>query len=101
MTGSPGTTVAGTVHDSSDVERLRTILAAHIVKTLDARKLSVREAEKLTGTPYADFSRLRNARLGSFTADKLMTVLDRLGMDVQVTVKVRPRSGQPVQERLL
>ena len=76
-----------------DLEQLRSILAAQIIKTLDARRLSVREAESLTGTPYADFSRIRNAKLGRFTVDKLMTILGRLDQQVSVTVEVQPVAG--------
>lgn len=76
-----------------DLEQLRSILAAQIIKTLDGRKLSVRDAEKLTGVAYADFSRIRNVKLGRFTVDKLMTILGKLDQDVRVSVNVRPRSG--------
>ena len=40
-----------------DLEQLRAILAARIIKVLDARKLSVRKAHDLTGVAPADFSR--------------------------------------------
>lgn len=78
-----------------DLEQLRSILASQIIKALDDRTLSVRNAEKLTGTPYADFSRIRNARLDRFTVDKLMTILGRLDRDVTVSVDVRPRADAP------
>ena len=39
-----------------DLEQLRAILAAQIIKTLDRRHLTVRAAETLTGLPAADFS---------------------------------------------
>lgn len=78
-----------------DLEQLRSILAAQIIKTLDGRKLSVREAEKVTGTPYSEFSRIRNARLARFTIDKLMTILGKLDQQVSVTVDIQPKTGSP------
>ncbi|MBQ0819047.1 MULTISPECIES: helix-turn-helix domain-containing protein [Microvirga] len=72
-----------------DLEQLRSILAAQIVKTLDRRHLTVREAAELTGIAAADFSRIRNVKLDRFTVDRLMTVLGRLGQQVDVNVKVR------------
>jgi predicted XRE-type DNA-binding protein len=72
-----------------DLEQLRSILAAQIVKTLDRRHLTVRQAAELTGIAAADFSRIRNIKLGRFTVDRLMTVLGRLGQQVEVNVKVR------------
>jgi predicted XRE-type DNA-binding protein len=84
-----------------DLEQLRSLLAAEIIKTLDRRKLSVREAEKLTGVAYADFSRIRNVKLDRFTVDKLMTILGKLDQDVKVRLDVRPRVGAVMQPSLL
>ena len=73
--------------------QLRAILAASIIKTLDAEKLTVRAAEAKTGIAAADFSRIRNVKLGRFTIDRLMTILDRLGCEVQVDVSVVKRAA--------
>jgi predicted XRE-type DNA-binding protein len=73
----------------ADVEQLKAILAAEIIKTLDKQKLSVRQAHARTGIAAADFSRIRNADLRRFTVDRLMTVINRLGARVEVTVKVK------------
>ena len=81
---------------NADAEQLRTILAAQIIKALDERKLTVREAENLTGIAAADFSRIRRAALGRFTIDRLMTILNRLNRQVEVTVVVRP--FPPIQQ---
>jgi len=75
----------------AELEQLRAILAAEIGKTLAADKLTVRAAETLTGIAAADFSRIRQSRLKSFTIDRLMTSLDRLNRRVQVSVTVYPR----------
>lgn len=75
----------------AELEQLRAILAAEIGKTLAADKLTVRAAEKITGVAAADFSRIRQARLKSFTIDRLMTILDRLNRKVQVSVSIHPR----------
>lgn len=71
-------------------EQLRALLAAKIIGVLDDCKLTVRSAQDLTGVAAADFSRIRNARLGRFTIDRLLTILDRLGQDVAVSIDVRP-----------
>jgi len=36
-----------------------------------------------------DFSRIRNADLGRFTVDRLMSIINRLGSRVEVAVKVK------------
>ena len=74
-----------------DLEQLRAILAARIVRVLDEEGLTVRRAQEVTGVAAADFSRLRRAKLGRFTVDRLMAVLDRLGQEVEVAVTVHPR----------
>ena len=63
-----------------------------VIGMLDGRGLTVRRAGEITGIAAADFSRLRRARLGRFTVDRLMTILDRLDQEVEVAVSVRPRA---------
>jgi predicted XRE-type DNA-binding protein len=75
-------------HKNADVEQFKSILAAGIIKTLDRDKLTVRAAHTRTGIAAADFSRIRNADLGRFTVDRLMSVLNRLGARVEVKVRV-------------
>lgn len=76
---------------NSELEQFRALLAAQIIKALDAQNLSVRKASELTGIAAADFSRIRNANIGRFTVDRLMTILDRLGQEVELDVRVHPR----------
>jgi predicted XRE-type DNA-binding protein len=76
-------------HASPDVEQLKAILAAEIIKMLDREGLSVRGAHVRTGVAAADFSRIRNADLGRFTLDRLVSIINRLGARVEVKIKVR------------
>ena len=80
-----------------DLEQLRAILAAQIIKVIDAEELTVRKAAELTGVAAADFSRIRKANLCRFTVDRLMTILDRLGQEVKVTVRTRPHRASAPQ----
>jgi predicted XRE-type DNA-binding protein len=74
----------------ADIEQLKALLAAEIIKALDRDELTVRAAQAHTGYAAADFSRIRNANLGRFTADRLMSILNRLGSRVEVKIRVRP-----------
>jgi predicted XRE-type DNA-binding protein len=78
-------------HPDADRAQLRAILAARIIGVLDEHRLSVRDAHAATGIAAADFSRIRRANLGRFTIDRLMTILSRLGQEVEVSVDVHPR----------
>ena len=76
-------------HKNADVEQFKAILAAEIIKVLDREELTVRAAHERTGVAAADFSRIRNADLGRFTVDRLMSIPNRLGARVEVKVRVR------------
>lgn len=80
----------------ADMRQLRASLAAEVIKALGSEGLSTRAAERLTGTSAADFSRIRNAKLTSFTADRLMGILQKLYREVHVIVRP-PRGGREPQ----
>ena len=63
---------------NADAEQFKAILAAEIIKALNRDRLTVRAAQARTGIAAADFSRIRNADLGRFTVDRLMSILDDL-----------------------
>ena len=71
----------------AEVEHVKAVLAAQIIRVLDARELTVRAAEELTGTAAADFSRIRRTKLDRFTIDRLLTVLRKLGQRVKIAVE--------------
>jgi len=76
--------------DRADSEQFKAILAAEIIKALDREHLTVRAAHARTGIAAADFSRIRNADLGRFTVDRLMSIINRLGSRVDVKIRLRP-----------
>lgn len=78
---------------NADVEQLKALLAAQIIGCLDRRHLTVRAAAEATGIAAADFSRIRRAKLDRFTVDRLMTVLNRLGQQVDVAVTFHDRTA--------
>jgi predicted XRE-type DNA-binding protein len=80
--------------ENADVDQLKALLAAQIIKVLDREELTVRAAHARTGFAAADFSRIRNADLNRFTADRLVSILNRLGSRVDVKIRVRPEQVQ-------
>jgi predicted XRE-type DNA-binding protein len=81
--------------ENADVEQTKALLAAEIINILDEEQLSVREAGRLTGVPYTDFSRIRNVDLDRFTIDRLMKIVGRFDRRVEVQVSVRPKTLDP------
>jgi predicted XRE-type DNA-binding protein len=79
---------------NADLDQMKAILAAEIIKTLDGDHLTVRAAHSRTGVAAADFSRIRNADLGRFTVDRLVSILNRLGSQVEISVQVHPTGAR-------
>ena len=76
---------------NADLEQARAITAAKIIRIIDERKLSTRDAEKLTGVSYSEFSRIRNTQLGRFTLDRMIAILGKLDDNIEVSVSFRAR----------
>ncbi|MBF0457561.1 MAG: XRE family transcriptional regulator [Nitrospirae bacterium] len=75
----------------ASAEQVRAIMAAKIIGVLDERKLTTREAERLTGVSHSEFSRIRNARLRRFTIDRMITILEKLDEDIEVDITFKSR----------
>lgn len=77
----------------ADLRQAKAVLAAAILRALDARGLTVRAAAERTGFAAADFSRVRNARLARFTLDRLVRMLQALEPAAAVSVRVETRAA--------
>jgi len=86
-------------HGSADAQQFKAILAAEIIKALDREQLTVRAAHARTGIAAADFSRIRNADLGRFTVDRLMSIINRLGSRVEVKIRLHPAESGASEAR--
>ena len=86
-------------HGNADAEQFKAILAAAIIKALDREHLTVRAAHDRTGVAAADFSRIRNANLGRFTVDRLMSIINRLGSRIEVKVRLHPAETSAEEAR--
>jgi predicted XRE-type DNA-binding protein len=84
-----GNTFRDLGHANPDVEQLKAIFAAEIIKILDRQALTVRAAHARTGIAAADFSRIRNASLARFTLDRLISIVNLLGARVDARIKIR------------
>ncbi len=78
-------------YPNAGLEQARAIIAAKIISTLDDRKLSTRDAERLTGVSHAEFSRIRNTQLRRFTLDRMIAILGKLDQDIEVNVSFHAR----------
>lgn len=73
----------------ADVKQSKVLLASKIIGILDKRKLSTRQAAGITGVDQSEFVRLRRPDLKRFTIDRLITILNKLDQEVEVTFQVK------------
>jgi predicted XRE-type DNA-binding protein len=78
----------------ADIRQLKAALAAKIMKTLDRKGLGVRKAQSLTGIDAGDFSRVREADCRRISIERLVMMLNRLGLRVEVAVKIKRTKAQ-------
>ncbi len=72
----------------ADVRQTKVLLASEIVKILNERELSTRQAAKITGVDHTVFSRLRKPQLKGMTIDRLITILNKLDQKVEVSFTI-------------
>ena len=68
-------------------------LALHIRRTIEARKLTQKQAATILGLDQPKVSSIVNGHLEGFSTERLMRFLNDLGCDVKVTVSApHPKS---------
>ena len=75
-----------------DTKLIKADLAAEIIRILRERGLTGAEAASRAGVDEADISRVRNADLARFTIDRLVRILNRLDVTLEVALDVRART---------
>jgi len=73
----------------ADTKLIKADLAAKIIAVLRERRLTGTAAAKLACIQTADISRIRNGDVSRFTIDRLVTILNRLNLHVEVRLTVR------------
>jgi predicted XRE-type DNA-binding protein len=83
-------------HDT-ELEKVRADVCSKIIHILNNKKLSTRDAEKLTGISHTEFSRIRNAKLQRFTLDRLIIILEKLDPQIEINISfdTRPIFTEP------
>ena len=71
----------------ANTKQLKARLAAEIIGVLNERGWSTRKAQKELGVDQSDIVRIRNADLARFTIDRLVRVLGKLNLRVDVKVR--------------
>ena len=75
-------------------------LAAKIIAEIQRRRLTQSQAAAILGIDQPKVSALKQGKLSGFSIERLMRFLLRLGRDIEITVKGRPRSGTTAKLRV-
>ena len=86
-------------YPDADVRQAKALLAAQIIRYLREQGLTNVQAAKKTGFNRTDFSRIKEPDLKRFTIDRLMTMLNRLDPDVDISVAFKSGSKRPALQQ--
>ncbi len=94
--GIPVTASSGNVFTDLGVpqpeeELAKAQLASRIRQVIRQSRLTQAAAAALMGLDQPKVSALLNGRLANFSSERLMRLLTRLGQDIEIVVKVKPR----------
>lgn len=70
----------------AQAKKMKALLAADIIATLNKRGLTARAGAKAAQVDAADIQRIRNADLSRFTLDRLVRIAWRLGRRVEMKI---------------
>lgn len=75
----------------ADEQLAKAEMAVKIARLLESRKLTQKTLAQLLDASQSDVSLLANHKFGRFSTERLMQFLVRLGQDVEITIKSRPK----------
>ena len=94
VTASSGNVFADIGVQEPEEELAKAQLASRIREIVRQRRLTQVAAAGILRIDQPKVSALLNGRLTSFSSERLMRLLTRLGQDVEIVVKTTPRSRQ-------
>jgi predicted XRE-type DNA-binding protein len=75
-------------------------LAARIIREIDRRRLTQTNAAEMLGIDQPKVSALKQGKLTGFSIERLMRLLLRLGRDIEIRVKEKPKSRTSARLRV-
>jgi predicted XRE-type DNA-binding protein len=91
VTASSGNVFADLGFANPEEERLKAKLVRELRGILKCRKLTQTKAAAVFGLKQPDVSALATGRVGKFSIERLVRCLDRLGYEVDLVVRQKPR----------
>ena len=72
-------------YTEAELRQAKALLGVQIIRVRGEEGLGTREAESWNGLAHIEFSRIRRAKFGRFTIDRLVGILSKLGREVEVS----------------
>ena len=101
VTASSGNVFADIGVSEPEEELAKAQLASRIREVVRRKRLTQVVAADVMGIDQPKVSALLNGRLTSFSSERLMRLLTRLGQDVEIVVKTTPRGRQRGRIRVI
>jgi predicted XRE-type DNA-binding protein len=101
VTASSGNVFADIGVSEPEEELAKAQLASRIREVVRRKRLTQVVAADVMGIDQPKVSALLNGRLTSFSSQRLMRLLTRLGQDVEIVVKTTPRGRQRGRIRVI
>jgi predicted XRE-type DNA-binding protein len=70
----------------AEAKKMKAVIAAEIIATLNGRQLSAREGATIARVDASDIQRIRNGDLSRFTIDRLVRIAYWLGRKIEMRV---------------
>jgi len=99
-TPSSGNVFAGLNLPQADELLAKAELAAKIIAEIQRRRLTQSQAAAILGIDQPKVSALKQGKLSGFSIERLMRLLLLLGRDIEIAVKIRPRSRPTARLRV-
>jgi predicted XRE-type DNA-binding protein len=81
--------------DNPEEYQAKAKLALHIIKIIEERALTQKQAATLIGATQPDISKLKSGQLKGFTLDRLFSFLLRMNRNIQIRVtKAKGKAGK-------
>ena len=91
VTASSGNVFADIGLPQPEEELAKAQLASRIRRVIQQSRLTQAAAAALMGIDQPKVSALLNGRLANFSSERLMRLLTRLGQDIEIVLKAKPR----------
>lgn len=94
VSAGSGNVFADLGFEAPEEELTKAQLASQIRHIIKDRRLTQSAAAKVMDIDQPKISALFNGRLENFSSDRLMRLLTRLGKDIEILVKAKPRNRE-------